>query len=146
MTASSVVQSMLPTWLALFVGFALARWLSGGPEALRAVLRYALFPAVVFVVLVPGVPAQSLLQLLAVGAAMGAAGHLLVRFVPRTGLAVDPSAALPNLAVFTLGREVKEDHSCALQEVKDAFSKTGKFRDFYKALITSPAFIKRDVQ
>lgn len=54
--------------------------------------------------------------------------------------------AAQNLAVFTLGREVKEDHSCALQEVKDAFSKTGKFRDFYKALITSPAFIKRDVQ
>jgi hypothetical protein len=54
--------------------------------------------------------------------------------------------AAQNLAVFTLGREVKEDGSCALQEVKDAFSKTGKFRDFYKALITSPAFIKRDVQ
>ncbi|HEX2871244.1 MAG TPA: DUF1592 domain-containing protein [Polyangiaceae bacterium] len=54
--------------------------------------------------------------------------------------------AAQNLAVFTLGREVKEDHSCALQEVKDAFSKSGKFRDFYKALITSPAFIKRDVQ
>ena len=54
--------------------------------------------------------------------------------------------AAQNLAVFTLGREVKEDTSCALQEVKDAFSKTGKFRDFYKALITSPAFIKRDVQ
>jgi Protein of unknown function (DUF1588)/Protein of unknown function (DUF1585) len=54
--------------------------------------------------------------------------------------------AAQNLAVFTLGREVKEDTSCALQEVKDAFSKTGKFRDFYKALITSPAFVKRDVQ
>lgn len=54
--------------------------------------------------------------------------------------------AAQNLAVFTLGREVKDDTSCALQEVKDAFSKTGKFRDFYKALITSPAFIKRDVQ
>jgi len=54
--------------------------------------------------------------------------------------------AAQNLAVFTLGREVKEDTSCALQEVKNAFAQTGKFRDFYKALITSPAFIKRDVQ
>jgi hypothetical protein len=54
--------------------------------------------------------------------------------------------AAQSLAVFTLGREVKEDRSCALAEVKDAFAKTGKFQDFYKALITSPAFIKRDVQ
>jgi hypothetical protein len=54
--------------------------------------------------------------------------------------------AAQNLAVFTLGREVKDDGSCALQGVKDAFAKTGKFKDFYRALITSPAFIKRDVE
>jgi hypothetical protein len=54
--------------------------------------------------------------------------------------------AAQNLAVFTLGREVKEDVSCALAGVKDAFAKSGKFKDFYRALITSPAFIKRDVQ
>lgn len=54
--------------------------------------------------------------------------------------------AAQNLAVFTLGREVKEDVSCALASVKEAFAKSGKFTDFYKALITSPAFIKRDVQ
>jgi hypothetical protein len=54
--------------------------------------------------------------------------------------------AAQNLAVFTLGREVKEDASCALQGVKDAFAQTGKFKDFYRALITSPAFIKRDVE
>jgi Protein of unknown function (DUF1592)/Protein of unknown function (DUF1588)/Protein of unknown function (DUF1595)/Protein of unknown function (DUF1587) len=54
--------------------------------------------------------------------------------------------AAQNLAVFTLGHDVKEDMSCALRDVKDAFAKSGKFQDFYKALITSPAFIKRDVQ
>src|SRR6188768_337358 len=54
--------------------------------------------------------------------------------------------AAQSLAVFTLGREVKDDMSCAVRDVKDAFAKTGKFQDFYKALITSPAFIKRDVQ
>jgi len=54
--------------------------------------------------------------------------------------------AAQNLAVFTLGRDVKSDTSCALQGVKDALASSGKFRDFYKALVTSPAFILRDPQ
>jgi hypothetical protein len=55
--------------------------------------------------------------------------------------------AATNLALLTLGRDdVKSDTSCALQQVKDQFAGTGKFRDFYKALATSPAFIKRDVK
>jgi hypothetical protein len=55
--------------------------------------------------------------------------------------------AATNLALLTLGRDdVKSDTSCALQQVKDKFASTGKFRDFYKALATSPAFIKRDVK
>jgi hypothetical protein len=55
--------------------------------------------------------------------------------------------AATNLALLTLGRDdVKSDTSCALQGVKDEFARTGKFRDFYKALATSPAFIKRDVK
>ena len=54
--------------------------------------------------------------------------------------------AVTNLAVFTLGRDVKVDTSCGLQGVKDELAKTGKLRDFYKALMTSPAFVKRDVQ
>jgi hypothetical protein len=54
--------------------------------------------------------------------------------------------AAQNLAVFTLGRDVRSDTSCAFQGVKDALAQSGKFRDFYKALVTSPAFILRDVQ
>jgi hypothetical protein len=54
--------------------------------------------------------------------------------------------AASNLAVFTLGRDVKTDTSCALSDVKDTLAKTGKFRDFYKALATSPAFVLRDVE
>jgi hypothetical protein len=54
--------------------------------------------------------------------------------------------AAQNLAVFTLGRDVRGDTSCAFQGVKDALAKSGKFRDFYKALVTSPAFVLRDVQ
>jgi hypothetical protein len=54
--------------------------------------------------------------------------------------------AVTNLAVYTLGRDVKVDTSCALQGVKDELAKTGRLRDFYKALATSPGFVKRDVQ
>jgi hypothetical protein len=54
--------------------------------------------------------------------------------------------AVINLAPFTLGRDVKVDESCGLQAVKDELAKTGKFRDFYKALFTSPAYVKRDPQ
>jgi hypothetical protein len=54
--------------------------------------------------------------------------------------------AVTNLAVFSLGRDVKVDTSCGLQGVRDELAKTGKFRDFYKALLTSPAYAKRDVQ
>jgi Protein of unknown function (DUF1592)/Protein of unknown function (DUF1588)/Protein of unknown function (DUF1595)/Protein of unknown function (DUF1587) len=57
--------------------------------------------------------------------------------------------AAQNLTVFTLGRDIvdiRDDKSCALQGVKDSFAKTGKFRDFYKALITNPGFLKRDVK
>jgi hypothetical protein len=55
--------------------------------------------------------------------------------------------AATNLALFTLGRDdVKSDTSCALLSVKDELARTGKFRDFYKALATSPAFIKRGVK
>ena len=54
--------------------------------------------------------------------------------------------AVQNLSMFTLGHDVIGDTSCALQSVKDTLASTGKFRDFYKALLTSPAFIKRDVK
>jgi hypothetical protein len=52
--------------------------------------------------------------------------------------------ASTNLAVFLLGREVKTDDSCALQDVKDKFAQSGAFADFFRALMTSPAFVTRD--
>jgi hypothetical protein len=53
--------------------------------------------------------------------------------------------AATNLALFVLGREVKEDTSCALETVKNQFAQTGSFADFYRALATSPGFATRDV-
>jgi len=54
--------------------------------------------------------------------------------------------AVQNLSMYTLGHDIIGDTSCALQTVKDTLATTGKFRDFYKALLTSPAFILRDVK
>jgi hypothetical protein len=48
------------------------------------------------------------------------------------------------LATYVLGRDFKTDTSCAVAEVKDKLASTGSFREFYKALVTSPAFVTRD--
>jgi hypothetical protein len=51
-----------------------------------------------------------------------------------------------NMAPFVLGRTVVTDNSCALQTVKDTFATSGSFTDFYRAMLTSPAFLTRDVE
>jgi hypothetical protein len=48
------------------------------------------------------------------------------------------------LATYVLGRDFKTDQSCAVATVKDKLASSGSFRDFFKALVTSPAFITRD--
>ena len=53
--------------------------------------------------------------------------------------------AATNLAVFVLGRTVQGDNSCALQRVGDKFAASGSFTDYYRAMLTSPGFITRDV-
>ena len=51
-----------------------------------------------------------------------------------------------NMAPFVLGRSVVTDNSCAMKDVKDAFAASGSFTDFYRAMLTSPAFQTRDVE
>ncbi len=104
MSISGILQSMLPTIVPLFAGYAVARWAGGGPQALRGILRYAILPALLFLVLVAGVRQELLLKLLVIGIAMGAAGYLLVQFLPKVlgGQHIDASAAIPNIACFTL--------------------------------------------
>ncbi|HET6282152.1 MAG TPA: DUF1592 domain-containing protein [Polyangia bacterium] len=53
--------------------------------------------------------------------------------------------AATNLAVFVLGRSVNGDNSCALQKVGDKFAASGAFTDYYRAMLTSPGFLTRDV-
>ncbi len=62
----------------------------------------------------------------------------------KSGKRVSECAAR-NLAVFVLGRSVVDDHSCALQQVKDRFAASGSFTDYYRAILTSPGFGTRDV-
>ncbi len=53
--------------------------------------------------------------------------------------------AAANLGQMTLGRQIQRDTSCAVRDVKDKFATSGSFVDFYRALLTSPGFITRDV-
>lgn len=62
----------------------------------------------------------------------------------KTGRRVADCASR-NLAVFVLGRSVVGDQSCAFQQVKDRFAASGSFMDYYRAMLTSPAFVTRDV-
>jgi hypothetical protein len=50
-----------------------------------------------------------------------------------------------NLAAVVLGRSVATDTSCAFQDVKDHFAQSGSFPDYFRAMLTSPAFATRDV-
>jgi Protein of unknown function (DUF1592)/Protein of unknown function (DUF1588)/Protein of unknown function (DUF1595)/Protein of unknown function (DUF1587) len=50
-----------------------------------------------------------------------------------------------NLAAVVLGRSVATDSSCAFGAVKDHFAMTGSFADYFRAMLTSPAFATRDV-
>ncbi len=49
------------------------------------------------------------------------------------------------LTKYTLDHNANEENSCAIQQVKDSFAKSGKFVDLFKAILTSPAFANRDL-
>jgi hypothetical protein len=68
---------------------------------------------------------------------------LVTKLSTGRGLA---DCASRNLSPFVLGRTVITDNSCALADVKDRFAASGSFPDFYRAMLTSPGFLTRDVQ
>jgi hypothetical protein len=49
------------------------------------------------------------------------------------------------LAQYTLNHNPNEENSCAIEQIKDSFAKSGKFADLFKAILTSPAFATRDL-
>jgi Protein of unknown function (DUF1592)/Protein of unknown function (DUF1588)/Protein of unknown function (DUF1595)/Protein of unknown function (DUF1585)/Protein of unknown function (DUF1587) len=61
----------------------------------------------------------------------------------KTGRRVTDCAA-SILTTFAIGRDVKTDRSCNMVAVKDKFASSGSFGDLFRALATSPGFVKRN--
>jgi hypothetical protein len=54
--------------------------------------------------------------------------------------------AVSNLATIALGHDTKQAYSCALNTVMDTFATSGSFTDLYRALLSNPAMLTRDVK
>jgi hypothetical protein len=54
--------------------------------------------------------------------------------------------AADNLATYTLEHSPDVEGSCALQTVKDRFHQVGSFPDLFTSILTSPAFLTRDIE
>lgn len=54
--------------------------------------------------------------------------------------------AVTNLATYTLDHDPNAQGSCDLDAVKDRFRDSGSFTDLFTALVTSPAFLTRDIE
>jgi hypothetical protein len=61
-----------------------------------------------------------------------------------SGRQVSDCAAL-NLATYTLDHSPDVEGSCGLQVIKDTFLKSGSFSDLFSSILTSPAFLTRDL-
>ena len=53
--------------------------------------------------------------------------------------------AVEHLAEYTLDHNPAAENSCAIQQIKENFASSGKLPDLFKAILTSPAFAKRDL-
>jgi hypothetical protein len=53
--------------------------------------------------------------------------------------------AADNLATYTLEHSPDVEGSCDLQTVKDRFQQSGSFSDLFTSILTSPAFLTRDL-
>jgi Protein of unknown function (DUF1592)/Protein of unknown function (DUF1588)/Protein of unknown function (DUF1595) len=54
-------------------------------------------------------------------------------------------SAADTLATYMLEHSPDVEGSCALQTVKDSFQKSGSFADLFVSILTSPAFVTRDL-
>jgi hypothetical protein len=54
--------------------------------------------------------------------------------------------AASTLATFTLDHSPEKEGSCQLQNLKDTFHQSQSFTDFFVSLLTSPAFLTRDIE
>jgi Protein of unknown function (DUF1592)/Protein of unknown function (DUF1588)/Protein of unknown function (DUF1595) len=61
-----------------------------------------------------------------------------------TGTRASDCAAV-HLARYVLDHNPEVENSCEIQQVKANFARTGSFPDLFKAILTSPAFLTRDL-
>lgn len=103
MSLSSVLQLLLPTVIPLVAGYAVARWVGLSTKPVETVLRWVLFPVLLFTVLRGRMPFQTFLLVSMTGAVMALAGLALVRHSHRfLKPNVDRSAGTLNIACFAV--------------------------------------------
>jgi hypothetical protein len=54
--------------------------------------------------------------------------------------------AASTLATYTLDHSPEKEGSCQLQNLKDAFHQSQSFADLFTSILTSPAFLTRDIE
>lgn len=101
MSLPSVLTTLLPVLAPLAAGYAVARWLGLSTRPLTVILRYVLFPVLLFTGLQEHLPFHVFLLVAATGALMTLMGLVLVRNAHRfLKPQVDSSAAMINIACF----------------------------------------------
>jgi len=94
---------LIPALAAIGGGYALARFRGLNPAPLQTVLRYLLFPAMLFVLLFDRMPLPTFGVVAGIGAATVLVGAGLVRFVGQTlHKRVSMRAAVPDIACFSI--------------------------------------------
>jgi predicted permease len=97
------MQLLLPTVIPLIAGYAVARWVGLSTKPVETILRWVLFPALLFTVLRDRMPFQTFLLVSMTGAVMVVAGLALVRSAHRfLKPNVDRAAGTLNVACFSV--------------------------------------------
>jgi hypothetical protein len=55
------------------------------------------------------------------------------------------ACAATNLATYMLDHSPDVEGSCELEEIKARFQRSGSFADLFVSILTSPAFLTRDL-
>ncbi len=94
---------LVPALVAIGGGYALARFRGLNPAPLQTILRYLLFPAILFVLLFDRMPVQTFAIVAGIGAATVAVGAGLVRVTEKLlRPTVSMRAAVPDIACFSI--------------------------------------------
>ena len=97
----AILATLMPVLAPLAAGYAVARWTGLSARPLAVLLRYVLFPVLLFTGLQERLPFHVFLLVAATGAAMTLVGLALVRNAHRfLKPQVDSSAAMVNIACF----------------------------------------------